>query len=268
MLMTDVVVLLLFFLFMFAITIGFYLFTVYCLNRLGRKFGVGSFWGFAVPIYNMYLINQCARLPGSYLLINLIPFVGMFIWGTMVYGNIAKRLGKDYWLYGLGTVLVGIPFFIMAFDQSMPNDHDQGIQPSDFGQPHIAQVKPPMNTAFNQEPRYVGSTAFLIGSSGMYSGSVIPIPTEGVVVGRDPNVANIIISDSGVSKAHTRFAVHPQLVGTVLVEDLGSQNGTFYHDWSTGQWIPITGTMQFSATAPSKVRIGSTNEVYELKFEL
>ncbi|MDZ5473051.1 FHA domain-containing protein [Bacillus sp. 31A1R] len=251
-------------LFMFAFSILFYIIYVFCMFRLGRKFGIGSFWGYAVPIYNLYLINQCAGLPTNYLFLLLIPGVGPLIWGTMAYGKIAERLGKDYWIFGLGTALVGIPFFIMAFDKSMPVNSgiNQVPLPPNPG-PNLA-VTPPLSTV--PDPRFTGSTAFLVGSSGMYQGAVIPIPAEGVVIGRDPQIANIIISEESVSKSHVRISLHPQSFDTVIVEDLGSTHGTYYLEGPHLQWSKIQGPKPFSSLTPAQLRIGSTEEIFEIKF--
>lgn len=89
----------------------------YTLYRIGRKFQIGSFWGYCVPIYNGYLIYKCADVP-------LWNFVGLFIPILNVYcfvniwGSIAERLGKSYWVYGITILLFGIPVFILAFDNS------------------------------------------------------------------------------------------------------------------------------------------------------
>lgn len=245
--------------------IGIYVLSAYCMLRLGRKFGIGNFWGYMIPFYNMYLIHQCSRLPNNYLLILLIPFVGPMIWSAIVFGEIAKRLGKDYWIFGLGTALIGIPFFIMALDSSMPQE---GAVANLYGVPQQLAVTPPLQGINHQkDQRFTGSTAFLVGKSGMYQGAVIPIPAEGVVIGRDANLSNIIISEDSVSKSHVRLALHPARYDTVLVQDMGSTHGTFLQE-RNGAWFPISGEHQLTAATSSMIRIGSSQEIFEIKFEL
>ena len=66
----------------------------YTLYRIGRKFQIGSFWGYCVPIYNGYLIYKCADVP-------LWNFVGLFIPILNIYcfvniwGSIAERLRQE-----------------------------------------------------------------------------------------------------------------------------------------------------------------------------
>lgn len=223
--------------------------------KIGKKFNIGSFTHFLIPIYNLYLLTQCAGLPATYLLLNLIPFVGPIIFATMVYGNIAVRLQKDYWLYGLGSALIGIPVFILAFDQSLPT-----------GTPSLHQQQYP---AWNENDRnqYIGSNAFLVGVSGSYQGSVIPIPVEGIVIGRDPNYANIIIDHTNVSKAHVQIFFNPSTYSSVFIEDLGSTNGTFIHTTTTGnQWSPLHGQIEINSQMNGRLRIGNDGEIFELSF--
>jgi hypothetical protein len=101
------------------IFLAVYLFCCWILSRLGRKFQVGSFGTFCIPFYNLYLLCQCARITPLWILgffvpiLNLVPAV--YLWGTL-----AARLGKDFWLWGILTGLFGIPALFLAFDDSMP----------------------------------------------------------------------------------------------------------------------------------------------------
>ena len=118
----------------------------YVLSRIGRKFGVGTFWSFLIPIYNIFLLCDCAQIsrwfsigiffPALVLLItttlgfllmgpliflfNLsIPLV-IFATNMYVWGRIAERLGKNFWIWGLCVPLFcGLPILVLAFDDSM-----------------------------------------------------------------------------------------------------------------------------------------------------
>ncbi len=46
---------------------------------------------------------------------------------------------------------------------------------------------------------------------------------NGIILGRDPGVANVELQDSSVSRAHVRFALNEQ---GLTVSDMGSTNGT------------------------------------------
>lgn len=134
---------------------GMYLFAAYVFSRLGDKFHVGSFLRFLIPVYNIMLLCDCAGIsrwitlgvvaPGfvtgvakavstysaapTSLVANAVLFVA-FAAQVCIWGSIAKRLGKNFWLWGILTpILMGVPVLIMAFDGSMPprysgNFHD------------------------------------------------------------------------------------------------------------------------------------------------
>jgi len=62
--------------------------------------------------------------------------------------------------------------------------------------------------------------------SGEFSGNEVEIPKEGIVIGRKPEQANLVLSSHQVSAAHVR--VWPDATGQgLMVEDLNSTNGTF-----------------------------------------
>lgn len=134
------------FLIMYAIIfIIAYVFAAYAFSRLGRKFGVGSFVEFLIPVYNIMLLCDCAKInrwvtaaivfptlaafaPRFFIyhpygffarLISLAVFAASFF----LWGKIAERLGKNFWLWGLiASIFIWIPTLILAFDSSVPTD--------------------------------------------------------------------------------------------------------------------------------------------------
>lgn len=101
--------------------LAIYVASCYVLYRIGRKFGIGSFPGYLVPIYNMYLLCRCADFPGWFLLFFFVPLINIFM-TFLLWGKIAERLGKDMLLWGLLCTLLGVPVIILAFDRSTPWD--------------------------------------------------------------------------------------------------------------------------------------------------
>lgn len=123
------------------------IFASYVLYRIGRKFQVGSLPGFLVPIYNIVLLCDCARISRWFAAGILFPAVvlflamslGVFFMGPLVFffkisspmvvfatnvylwGNIAQRLGKNFWVWGLCVpLLFFLPVLALAFDDSTP----------------------------------------------------------------------------------------------------------------------------------------------------
>lgn len=242
----------------FVLILALYIFSCYAMYRIGRKFNIGSFGGYLVPIYNLYLLTQCARIPATYIFFIFIPLVGSIILSTMIYGKIAERLNKNYWLYGLGSTFLGIPVFILAFDKSHPTDvANNGIAQNDWNQPDSGSQGNP----------FIGSNVFLVGMGQSYMDSVIPIPVEGIIIGRDPSVANVIIDDPNVSKSHVRVSLNPHSNDRAIIEDLGSTNGTYICTLPNAQqWKPLFGQIEMTGEMNGRIRIGNDGEIFELKF--
>ena len=126
----------------------------YVLYRIGRKFQIGTFWGFLVPVYNLFLLCDCAQISRWFsvgiffpaLVLLLIIPLGIFFMGPLIFlfklstpivvfatntylwGRIAERLGKNFWLWGLGVpLLCGLPILVLAFDDSMPVEETRYI---------------------------------------------------------------------------------------------------------------------------------------------
>ena len=65
--------------------------------------------------------------------------------------------------------------------------------------------------------------ASLVIHEGAGAGSEHPVHGE-LILGREHSTADLVIPDPGVSRRHARIQAHN---GTVIVEDLGSSNGTY-----------------------------------------
>ncbi len=93
-------------------------------------------------------------------------------------------------------------------------------------------------------PRTVGPS--LLVTDGPLSGTVIPLGTSQITVGRAPD-STIVIDDDFASSRHAR--IYPS-EGAWIVEDLGSTNGT---------WIERTRITSPTALPPgAPLRIGRT----------
>lgn len=120
---------------LFTIFLVIYFLGSYVNWRLGKKFGIGSFAGFLCPVYGTMLLCDCVKVTrwltvGFYLpwlfggdALYGLAFYGVAISYMFLYGRIAKRLGRNPWIWGVTSVLfLGIPIVIMALDSSMPVD--------------------------------------------------------------------------------------------------------------------------------------------------
>jgi len=189
-----------------------YVYGAYVLYRIGNKFGVGSFGEYCIPVYNYVLLCRCAQIPPVRLFWLLVPFANLgflvYLWGTL-----STKLGHNFWIFGLGMFLIGIPAFILAFDQSRP------------------AVR--RGTLVEEEPS-------VICISGEFSGSRLPVRATGLILGRSAEKSNVVLASPEVSAVHARLWSDPD--GRVWVEDLRSSNGTYYCQPQPGEaleWVQI-----------------------------
>ncbi|MHB8110126.1 MAG: type IV pilus assembly protein PilM [Syntrophorhabdaceae bacterium] len=99
--------------------LALYLLSCYIYYKIGQKFGIGTFPQYLIPFYNLVLICRCGGVSEWNVLGLLLPFINIYSI-INIWGSIAERLGKSYWVYGITTLLFGIPVFILAFDSSQP----------------------------------------------------------------------------------------------------------------------------------------------------
>ena len=131
-------------LFFLLFTFAFYFFVCYALYRVGQKFRIGSYVEYCIPIYNATLLCDCAGITkwtaaglilpvfcsGVFNMMRFGIFLGtsgfvlyavFFACWVYLWGSIAQRLGKNFWLWGIFTfVFGGLPILFLAFDGSMP----------------------------------------------------------------------------------------------------------------------------------------------------
>jgi len=143
-----------------VVPIALYLFSSYVLYRIGNKFGIGSFWHYLIPFYNMVLMCRCGGV-SPWNVLGLVVFP-INIYSTInIWGSIAERLGKSYWLYGITTLIIGIPVLILAFDSSTPAGGDIFVR-----------------EPFPAEPSQAEPSLQYSGDNGAYSGSGDVAPPE------------------------------------------------------------------------------------------
>ena len=84
-------------------------------------------------------------------------------------------------------------------------------------------------------------------SAGEYQGQAIEIGNNEIVIGRNPGMANLVLSSDEVSAKHLRVWRDPAGTG-VWIEDLNSTNGTFYRESASAHsaWSQLKGRKQLS----------------------
>ena len=103
-------------------------------------------------------------------------------------------------------------------------------------------------------------TAILKGIAGAYAGQLIPIPPEGIIIGRDPSYSNLVIQSPSVSRRHARIMQGPSPDSWTL-EDLNSTNGTFVMERNA--WVRLTAPVVL--TSFKRFRLGDEHTEFEIR---
>ena len=202
--------------------VGLYLFVSWIHFRIGRKFGIGNFGQYCIPIYGWVLLCRCAGVSGWNVLWFFVPIANL-IFAVFLWGTLAERLGHCFWGYGLCIFFFGIPVYILAFDSST----------------YVGERY--------QDGEPFGPSVYCV--SGEYSGNRLHVGSDGLVIGRNPAQAHLVFSSPEVSGAHVRL--WPDHTGPGLwAQDMQSMNGTYYSEAGRAdQWIELSQPVLLTAGA-------------------
>ena len=64
---------------------GIYIFTAYVLSRLGKKFGVGSFPLFLIPVYDIMILCDCAKITRWLTVALVAPGIVTFVMNAVTF---------------------------------------------------------------------------------------------------------------------------------------------------------------------------------------
>lgn len=263
--------------FIAVLLIGFYLVGAYARFRIGRSCDIGSFGAFSIPVYSTVLLCRCGRISAwtvAGLVLPLVAFgaallllAGEVLWYVGIvllmvfigfrfylWGSVARRLSKDFWLYGLLTSLFVFPLLFLAFGTS------RSVKaPSPPWLPEAREASYSLIAEASSDDDLIdvnGLRLFCV--EGTYGGLSLDLPHDGIVIGRDPARAHLVLTASEVSGMHARVAPDPYDVHRFVVKDLNSQNGTFCEasNWSAqGEttWSRISGTARMDRGTRFKI---------------
>ena len=257
--------------------LGFYLFGCFILFKICEKFGVGSLFECCIPFYNMVLICRCADISGWNVLWFLaagLPGVGIIvgiILAVVLWGRIAERMGKSFWQYGLGAAfLFGIPVLVLAFGSARPPVAGAGQQ-RDWERDEYAATEPiykPLPAHETSVPSPVAlaqSSVSVHCYNGELKGNTIPVPTQGIVIGRDPAQCQIVLSSNELSRTHAAIAIDRSNPRSIVLRDMQSTNGTFQQVQNSrheSRWERINGSVVLGSGR--RFRIGKDVAEFEV----
>ena len=104
---------------MIIVWLVMYFICSYAMGKIGKKFAIGTMALYFIPVYNLVLTCRCAGVSPWWVLGLFVPVINIAVI-VYIYGSLAERLGKNFWLNGIGSLILCIPLFIMAWDGSRP----------------------------------------------------------------------------------------------------------------------------------------------------
>jgi len=163
---------------------------------------------------------------------------------------------------GIGTLIDLFSYKSLAMERNIQIANEVLLQLGFSSKPDSTPTPAPVQpsapiTPPAQTPVYCRALA---GISGPYAGQQIPIPRDGIVMGRDASVCNLPVPSSSISRQHARLYYG---VGqdSLILEDLGSTNGTFVLNNST--WTRISSPV--TLTIFRRFRLGNSENEFEIR---
>ncbi len=99
--------------------LAIYVFICFLMHRIANKFRPYSFAVMLIPIYNMVLLCDCGRVTRWIMLLIFVPYLNALV-PCVVFGKVAQRLGHNFWVFALLSLLPVVPLLILAFNASRP----------------------------------------------------------------------------------------------------------------------------------------------------
>lgn len=204
--------------------------------------------------------NARRRDPQTVLLTSLLGFLGVSGVHRFYLGQ--SGMGILYLLTaglcGIGTIIDIFRHKALAMERNMQIANELVLQ--------VRTVVPsaPSTTATPVSPvasvPYQARNTLLVGMTGPYAGQQIPVPAEGLVMGRDPSSCSLVIQSPSVSRTHARLSPGPSPDSWIL-EDLNSTNGTYVLDKSS--WVRVTEPVIM--TIFKRFRLGDSSIEFEIR---
>lgn len=123
----------------------------------------------------------------------------------------------------LGALWLFVLFAVVSLRRDLRAPREARPLRLDYSDPEPAPVKKPRPDKRSRQRRTAVQGAALVVEEGNLAGTVLPLGSEQVTIGRAPD-STLLADDDYVSSRHAR--IYPS-EGAWIVEDLGSTNGTW-----------------------------------------
>jgi len=207
----------------------------YLMYRIGKKFAVGEYYEYCIPVYGWVLLCRCADISGWTAVGLFIPVVNLPA-AAYLFANLAYRLNRNPLHFGILGITLLVPLILLAQSDGMP----------------CTEPASGKKCGRNDTPEAL----YLYCSDGEYQGGKFIIPPQGLVIGCDPNQANIVLNMDDVSATNTAVYPSPEQRDAVILVDLQSTGGTYYHDPVLAAWFAVEEPLLLSGRQKHRFRSG------------
>ena len=164
---------------------------------------------------------------------------------------------------GIGTLVDLFRYKSLAMERNMQIANEVLLQLQFSQNSSNASVSAPVQSPVPIQPPVqmpISRTATLFGITGFYAGQQIPVPSDGIIMGRDGSLCNLPVQSSSVSRQHARL-YYGAGQDELILEDLGSTNGTFILNNSS--WTRISSPI--TLTIFRRFRLGDSGNEFEIR---
>ena len=238
----------------------------------------GGFFGFIMVLAPIFLIacnyiKQLAKIKKlMYFIVPIAGLIAAFFAERSIASNLSVSASTSigyylYWILSIAMIVVGflqyknIPLNkdgVMEYVNKETKLHQQPKSNSSVSVPPPIKEKMDIQIDPNIEKSY---SPQLVGITGEFAGMIMPIPKNGLNLGREGNNCQVVFAEStpGISRNHCQVTFNQQSKMFVL-KDMGSSNGTFL---MSGQRLSPSGPIAFKSG--EQFYLGSQTNMFEVR---
>jgi uncharacterized RDD family membrane protein YckC len=192
--------------------------------------------------------------------------------------SFGKATGRHFGKF-LSSIILCIGYIMVAFTQKKQGLHDimagclvvnSDVEFASSDRYDYVQPEPiykPLPSYESQPPVELGkSSVSLFCYSGELKGNTIPVPAQGIVIGRDPAKCQIVLSSNELSRLHVSIMPDRANPRSIVVSDMQSTNGTFQQVQDSNQksrWMRINDSVVLGPGR--RFRIGKDVAEFEVR---
>ena len=175
----------------------------------------------------------------------------LLTFGLCGFGNIIDLFRSKSLAYARNVEIANDVASQMKYSQGAARGNNQveAEAPTQCAPQYVAPVLQPVQREMS-----------VFGISGNFAGQRLPIGYEPLMIGRDASLCSVVLSSGSVSRRHAKISVGTA-PDSVILEDLGSTNGTFIQ--SNGVWTKITSPVVL--TIFKRFRVGNAENEFEIR---